>query len=137
MLPVAKTHNRHWIRILGNIVGLQQQSSLCRTKSQNVEVIAAYQFRVRKFRLVAPLHTHLGGVGGQHSAEYRIAIAEVAVHRVGEIGAARSAARTRAPRIRPRVLQLYKLLRVTHRQPPEEHLVAKRKNCGVSPDSQR
>ena len=104
-VPVVEAQHHHGIAVLRRIVGRHEQSPHRRFHSQHIKVVARYDLTRNQIALVVPLHASADLDIRQHTVEHFVLVAQVFVHRIGEIAVRVSAVRADAPRVRADILQ--------------------------------
>ena len=69
-LPIREAQHDDRVGFLRDVFGRDEQAPQCRLHSEDVEVIAGDQFRLREAGLVMPLHADLGPGCRNEAAEY-------------------------------------------------------------------
>src|SRR5437763_10476436 len=135
-LPVAEAQDHNRICIGYHIIRRNKKPSPGRLQAEHVEVISRDQFSCDQLRLVSPLHTDLCPGGRDQTAEYRVVIAEVAIHRIREreilIRAGIRVATESAGR-----LQNNEAITILDRQPAQKRLIEQTEDRRIGADAER
>ncbi len=136
-LPISIAEGDDRVRLRLGVVGLHEESSRRRVHTQHVEIIAAHQLRFCKAGRVVPQHAGVGAGGRDQSREDRVLVAQVAIHRVGEVIALIAAVVVHMARIAPGESQQHQLRWVFHRQAAQQRLIEQSEDRRIRADTQR
>ena len=136
-LPVVEAEHHHRAAV-GHIVGGDEKPSHRRLQPERLEIVAGGQLAADQIRLVVPLHADVLQVAGDQALEDAALVAQIAVHRVGEVVVIVAAegvevAASRAGELQPRTSCSGWLTG----KGAQQRLVEQGEDGGVSADAQR
>ncbi len=114
------------------VIVRREHASHRRSNAEVWKVSPGDHFSLDPLRASGETEAHIGDVAAEHSAEDRILIAEVRVHRVGDFVAAVVAAVMLAAGP-----QQHKLLWIFDRKRTQQHLIDQGENSGVGSNAER
>ena len=133
--PVAVAQHGDRMRARGTVVIRRQYPAHDGGHSQRLEEIPGDQFRARRFSVALPRQAGGRAHAGDQGCEGGVAVAQIAVHGIGENGFVIIAGtRSRSGVIG---MQQHQPLRIPYRQRAQHHLVQQRKNGGIGANAQR
>ena len=132
-LPVAIAQHCNGVGFGRDIVGLLEHPAQRRPHAEQLKIVPRYQLSDSTLGLAVPVGCDLVKQSCKHSAEDRIAVAQVAIHGIREIQPA-LIARSQRSLVPASKMQHLQLLRRLHRQRPQQHLIEQSEDSCIGPD---
>src|SRR5260370_24888701 len=110
------------MRAWSPVIVLRECAPDRRVQSEHFEIIPRNKIAVNALRLIVPAHAEADGESCQHAAEYRVAIAEVLIHRIRERESVIVAGVNPSPP-RPWCAEQNQLVGMLHWQRPQHRLI--------------
>ena len=82
--PVIEIENGNRVGAFRGLVAGHEEAAESGPHAQHLEVVAGDHFRGDRFGMIVPDHADAGRRGGDQAAQNRVAVAQVAVHGIGE-----------------------------------------------------
>ncbi len=134
-LPIGIAEDELGVGVFGGVVLLGEEASQRGLEAEEIEVVSGDDFGLLVFSLVVPTDADAGFVGSEHAGEDLVFVAEIFVHRIGEVvreiaaEAAAGAAEASGP------LEADELLWLLDGEHAEEDLIEESEDGGVGSDA--